>query len=165
MDFFPFNCWLTRYLPAPQTCFEGRIWASVLQIHRSISHGLLNTRSQLLTFQVSTKTYGPHTYQSLTLGCTLSCIQHDLPVHLFIWLFGYCTSPQHNVFKPVTLQTKALSGSFTPAGFRFAHPQASKSQIEMSSSNFTFWELSESVCIFAVLLHQAYFGSLPAFLA
>ena len=84
---------------------------------------------------------------------------------LYTWLFRYlAASPQHIVFKPVTLQTNALPGSFTPAGFRFAHPQASKSQIEMSSSNFTFWELIESAFIFAALLRQASFGFLPAFL-
>ena len=68
------------------------------------------------------------------------------------------------MFKPVTLQTNALPGSFMPAGFRFAHPQTSKKRIEMSSSNFTFWELIESVFIFAALLRQASFGFLPAFL-
>ena len=85
---------------------------------------------------------------------------------LYTWSLAYLSaSPQHKVFKPVTLQTNALSGSFTPAGFQFAHPQASRNQIEMSSSKFTFWESIESVFIFAVLLHQASFDFFPAILA
>ena len=35
-----------------------------------------------------------HAYQSLTLECTLSCIQHDLPVHLVIWFLGCLSSAQ-----------------------------------------------------------------------